>query len=83
MIVFVEESAEAIVSAGAQKRESCGIGELFGQWPQRPGVGDAPLGVIFVVVAFVLAQGVVGAENSSELLTWAFLSVSLPGEHCR
>jgi len=58
MIVFAEESAEAIVSADAQTGECRGIDERFGQRLKRSGVSDAPVRPVVVVVAFVLAQGV-------------------------
>ncbi len=58
MIVFVEESAESIVSADAQAGECRGIGDRLGQRAQGSGVGDAPVRAMIVVVAFVLTQGV-------------------------
>lgn len=57
MIVFVEEAAEAIVSADAQTRECRGIGKRFGQRLQGSRVSDAPVRTVIVVVAFVLPQG--------------------------
>jgi len=58
MIVFVEEAAEAIVSADAQTCECRGIGDRFGQRLQGSGVRDALVRPVVVVVAFVFAQGV-------------------------
>jgi hypothetical protein len=50
MIVFVEEAAEAIASADTQTGKSRGIGDRFGQRTQRPGVRDAPMRTMIVVV---------------------------------
>ncbi|MFI5888486.1 hypothetical protein ACIA5D_00010 [Actinoplanes sp. NPDC051513] len=56
MIVFVEESAEAIVSANAETGERRRIGERVGQRLQRSGVRDAPVRTMIVVMPFVLTQ---------------------------
>jgi hypothetical protein len=66
VIVFVEEAAEAIVSADAQPR---GIGERFGQRLQGSGVGSAPVRPVVVVVVFVLAQGVAAGVPDSRPLS--------------
>jgi hypothetical protein len=58
VFVFVEESAEPIVSEDVQMRDRGAAGDRFGQRIQRPGVRDAPMGTVTVVVPFVLAQGV-------------------------
>jgi hypothetical protein len=57
LLVFAEESGEAIVSADAQAGECRGIDERFGQRLKRSGVSDAAVRPVVVVVAFVLAQG--------------------------
>jgi hypothetical protein len=57
MIVFLEESAEAIVSANAYTGECRGIGDRFGQRAQGSGVRDPSVRPVLVVVLFVLAQG--------------------------
>jgi len=58
MIVFMEEAAEAIVSADAQTGERRRIDERFGQRLERSGVSDVPVRPVVVMVAFALAQGV-------------------------
>jgi hypothetical protein len=58
MLVFVEEAAEAIMSADASVCDGCRVGDRPGEWVQRSGVGDASMGSMRVVVPFVLAQGV-------------------------
>jgi hypothetical protein len=44
VFVFVEESAESIVSADVQMRDRGGVGDRFRQRTQGPGVRDAPMG---------------------------------------
>ena len=51
----MEDTAESVVSADAELCEGRGFGDWVGQKPQRPGVGDAAVGSMIVVVAFVLA----------------------------
>jgi len=58
MIVFVEESAESVVSADAQTGEGYGFGDRLGQRAQWPGVRDAAVRPMLIMVMFVLAQGV-------------------------
>jgi hypothetical protein len=58
MIVFVEESAESIVSVDMQTREGRGIRDRLGQQAQWSGVGDAAMRAVLIVVVFVLAEGV-------------------------
>lgn len=57
MVAFVQESAEAIVSADAVSGERRRIGERVGQRLQGAGASDAPVRTVVVVVAFVLPQG--------------------------
>src|SRR6266516_3777146 len=56
MLVFVEEPAEAVAPADVQMRDRGWIDDL-GWWPEEPGIRDAPVGPMEVVVPFVLAQG--------------------------
>jgi hypothetical protein len=58
MFVFVEESAETIASADMQTCDRGGVGHRLGQRTQGPGVRDAPMRTMTVVVPFVLAQRV-------------------------
>jgi hypothetical protein len=58
MLVFVEEAAEAIASVDVQVRDRGWIGDRLGEWAHRPGIGDAPMRPMKVVVPFELAQGV-------------------------
>ena len=57
MIVFVEESAESIVSADSQTCEGRGFGDRIGQRAQWSGDGDTSVRSVLIVVEFVLAQG--------------------------
>jgi hypothetical protein len=60
-LVFVEESAdsaESVVSADGEMCQSGRFGDRFGQRLLRPGVRDAAMWAVLVVVVFVLAQGV-------------------------
>jgi hypothetical protein len=56
MFVFVEDAAEAIMSADRQVRGRSGIGDRGGQWVQGPGVGDPAVWAMSVVVPFVLVE---------------------------
>src|SRR5258705_13545912 len=58
MFVFVQEAAETIGSADPQMRGRGWIGDPLGEGAQRPGVRDAPMGSVAVVVAFVFTKGV-------------------------
>ena len=58
MFVFVDESAESVVSMDTEQCEGLRVGGRFGQRCAWSGVRDASVGPVLVVVAFVLAQGV-------------------------
>ncbi len=58
MFVFVEESAETIASADMQPCDRGGVGHRLGQRTQGPGVRDAPMGTVTVMVPLVLPYGV-------------------------
>ena len=82
MFVFVEDSAEALVSSYVQARELVRVGDRWGQWMQRSGVGDALVGSVLVVEPFVLAQGVeqmglVMVQHAVEQFTLATLDPPL------
>jgi hypothetical protein len=53
----VEESAESVVSADVEMCQRGRFGDRVGQRTLRPGVRDAAMRAVFVVVVFVLAQG--------------------------
>jgi|tagenome__1003787_1003787.scaffolds.fasta_scaffold9989890_1 hypothetical protein len=57
MIVFVEESAEVIVSANAKTGKRRGTGDRFGQRAQGSGVRHPSVRTMIFVVPFVLTQG--------------------------
>ena len=54
----MEESAESVVSADVERCQRGRFGDRFGQRLLRPGVRDTAMWAVFVVVVFVLAQGV-------------------------
>ena len=54
----MQEAAETIASADAEMRDRGWIGNSLGEGAQRPGVRDAPMGPVAVVVPFVFAKGV-------------------------
>jgi hypothetical protein len=53
----VEESTESVVSADVEMYQRGRFGDLVGQRTLWPGVRDAAMWAVFVVVVFVLAQG--------------------------
>ena len=58
MFVFVEDSAEAMVSSYVQAGDLVWVGDGQGQRMQWSGVGDALVRSVLVVEPFVLTQGV-------------------------
>src|SRR4051812_14399032 len=58
VFVLMEEAAEAVTSVDVQLGESAWVGDRFGQWLERCGVGDAPMGPMRVVERLVFAEGV-------------------------
>jgi hypothetical protein len=58
MFVFVEDSAEALVSSYVQAGDLVWVGDGQGQRMQWSGVGDALVRSVLVVEPFVLTQGV-------------------------
>ena len=57
MLVLVEGAAQAYLSAYVEMSDLCRIGDWFGQWVERSGVGDALMGPVGVVEAFVFSKG--------------------------
>jgi len=41
MLVLADDAAEAVTSADVQPGEVVRVGDRFGQWHERSGVGDA------------------------------------------
>src|SRR5436309_2223139 len=58
MVVLVQDAAESISSSDVQPGELAGVGDRFGQWFERPGVGDALVGTVLVVERLEFAQRV-------------------------
>ena len=58
MFVFVEDAAKSIVSSDAEPGYLVRIGDRWGQWVQRSGVGEALMWSMFVGEVFEFAQGV-------------------------
>ena len=58
MFVFVQDAAEAVASSHVESGYPVGIGELGGQWVERPGVCDALVWTVSVIEVFELPQGV-------------------------
>ncbi|MCW2913441.1 MAG: Transposase [Actinomycetia bacterium] len=58
MLVFVEDSAEALLSSYVQAGDLLWVGDRWGQWTEWAGVGDALVRSVSVIAAFELAQGV-------------------------
>jgi hypothetical protein len=54
----MEEAAEAVMSVDVQLGGSAWVGDRFGQWLERCGVGDALMGPVCVVERLVFAEGV-------------------------
>jgi hypothetical protein len=58
MFVFMDESAEAVMAVDAQVRDRGWIGDRLGEWARWPGVPNAPMRTMRVVVLLVFAEGV-------------------------
>jgi hypothetical protein len=57
MFVFVQDAAYAVASSHVESGYPVGIGELGGQWVERPGVCDALAWTVSVIEVFELPQG--------------------------
>jgi hypothetical protein len=58
VLVLVEESTETVVAMDAEPGELVMVGDRFGQWCERPGVGDALMRPVRVVVMRVILSRV-------------------------
>ena len=57
MLVLVEDAAEAVPSADVEPGGGVRPGDRWGQWAQRPGVGDSLVRPVGVAGLLELAQG--------------------------